>query len=204
MGLLSATTSVTRYRVDGKPEDPILESISKGLKAHVIQDIDGEGLEKSVGWTSFDSPFRPDFDDASFAFGTFFVFSLRIDKKSLPSKIIHKHFSVEMQKRLAESGRDYMSKNEKEILKEEVINTLYARIPATPNIYDILWNYEESSLWFFSNLKAANEELETLFVKSFEATLVRLFPYTFANLAADLSASDRDALSKLSPTNFTG
>jgi hypothetical protein len=76
------------------------------------------------------------------------------------------------------------------------------RIPATPNIYDLVWNYEDSVVWFFSNLKAANEELETLFAKSFNLSLIRLFPYTAAELSSDLSDSQRDKLQKISPTQF--
>ena len=85
---------------------------------------------------------------------------------------------------------------------DNVINKLSLRIPATPNIYDIVWNYEGLSLWFFSNLKAANEELETLFSKTFDLVLIRLFPYTAAELSANLTDSQRDELQKISPTSL--
>ncbi len=107
-----------------------------------------------------------------------------------------------MAKKLAESGREHLSRNEKKDIKEHVTNVLILRIPATPNIYDIIWNYEESSLWFFSNQKAANEELETLFSKSFRLSLVRLFPYTMAEIAAGLTDKESDFLSTISRTKF--
>ncbi len=88
------------------------------------------------------------------------------------------------------------------MIKDHVINALSLRIPATPNIYDLVWNYEDSSVWFFSNLKAANEELETLFSKSFDLSLIRIFPYTAAYLSADFSDSQRDELQQLSPTHI--
>jgi len=59
-------------------------------------------------------------------------------------------------------------------------------------------------LWFFSNLKAANEELETLFSESFKLSLIRMFPYTAAELDADLTDSERDRLNQISPFNATG
>ncbi len=113
-----------------------------------------------------------------------------------------KHYALESTKRLAETGREYLSKSEKESIKDHVTNVLNLRIPATPNLYDVLWNLEESWLWFFSNLKAANEELETLFSKSFKLSLIRLFPYTMADLTAGLSDTEREAVSKISPTSF--
>ena len=79
---------------------------------------------------------------------------------------------------------------------------LSLRIPATPNIYDLIWNYEAASLWFFTNLKGANEDLETLFSKSFNLRLIRLFPYTSADITAGLSNKEKDVLLKLSPSVF--
>ena len=202
MGLLSSSVSITRYKVKGKIQDHLIETIMKCLNKNSITEIDNEPMEKTVGWTSFDNPYLPDFGTSSCVIGTNFVFSLRIDKKNIPSKIIKKYYTLELAKKLAESGREHLSRNEKKDIKEHVTNILSLRIPATPNIYDIIWNYEESSLWFFSNQKAANEELETLFSKSFSLTLVRLFPYTMANLAADLTDKECDLLSTISPTKF--
>ena len=203
MGLLSSSVSITRYTVEGKIESSVLETIAEGLREHRITDIDNDISEKAVGWTSFETPYQPSFEGSSFVIGSYLVFSLRIDKKTVPLKIVKKHFTIEMAKKLAESGREFLSRNEKRLLKENITDMLNQRALATPNVYDLIWNHEESWLWFFSNQKAANEELETLFSKSFGLTLVRLFPYTIADLSADLSDTDRDVLSKLSPSSFT-
>jgi DNA recombination-dependent growth factor C len=202
MSILSGTVSITRYKVQGKISAPIIDYISDGLKSNTILEIDNQISDKSIGWTSFDKPFQPDFDGSSFVYGNYFVFALRIDKKNIAAKVLKKHYTIEVAKRLADSGRDFLSKTEKKLVKEHVINQLSARIPATPNIYDLVWNYEDSMIWFFSNLKAANEELETLFAKSFNLSLIRLFPYTAAQQSADLSDSQLDELQKLSPTQF--
>jgi len=204
MGLLSSTVSVTRYKVKGELEKAVLDKVYNGLTKNVIKEIDDNPVEKSAGWTSFDSPYAPDFEGSSFVIGTLFVFSMRIDKKSIPSKIIQKQYTIAMAKQLKQTGREYLSINEKKQLKEAVTNALCLRIPATPNIYDLVWNMEESWLWFFSNQKAANEELETLFAKSFNLSLIRLFPYTAADSLAGLSNANKDVLSKLSPTGFMG
>jgi hypothetical protein len=187
MSLLSTSVSITRYAVHGKLDAPI---------------IDNQITDKAVGWTTFDQPFQPNFDGSSFVFGNFFVFALRIDKKNIPAKVLKKHYTIEAAKRMTESGRDFLSKTEKKLVKEHVISGLSLRIPATPNIYDLVWNYEDATVWFFSNLKAANEELETLFAISFNLSLIRLFPYTAAELSAGLSDAQRDELQKIAPTRF--
>ena len=203
MGLLSSTVSVTRYRVEGKLEKPVLETMARCLKKNAIPNVDDDISDKTVGWTSFDKPFDPDFEGSSFLIGTYFVFSLRIEKKTVPSSLINKHCAMETARRLAGTGRKYLSRDEKRVIKEHVISVLTLRIPATPNVYDLIWNYEESSLWFFSTLKSANEELETSFFRSFQLPLIRLFPYTTADLVMGLSDTQRDILVGLSATAFT-
>ena len=202
MGLLSASNSITRYTVDGRLKKPVLETVAAGLKKNVISEIDDNASEKAVGWTSFDKPYQPDFGGSNYVYGAYLVFALRIDKKTIPSKVIKKHFMIESARRLADSGRQYLSRNEKQTIKDLVIDRLNLKIPATPNVYDIVWNYEDSVLWFFSNLKAANEELETLFLRSFDLSLIRVIPYTAAHLDSGLTNTEKDLLLKLSPTNF--
>lgn len=204
MGLLSSSVSITQYRVEEKLSTPVNESVLEGLKKNSISDIENESDELVSGWTSFENPYKPEFELAEVSIGTRFVFSLRIDKKNIPPKVLKKYYFIEIAKRLAETGRDYLSKNEKSEIREHVKTVLSLRIPATPNIYDIIWNYEEGKLWFFSNLKSANEEIETLFSKSFKLTLIRVFPFTLSDMMADLSESEKDRLNKLSPTAFTG
>ena len=204
MNLLSASISITRYKVEGRLKTPVLETVAAGLKKNAVSEIDGQSLEKAVGWTSFEKPYQPDFSGSTYTYGSYLVFGLRIDKKTIPSKMVKKHFMIESARRLAESGRQYLSRNEKQTIKDRVIDRLNLKIPATPNVYDIIWNYEDSVLWFFSNLKAANEELETLFLRSFDLTLIRVIPYTAALLASGLTDTEKDILLKLSPTNFAG
>jgi recombination associated protein RdgC len=202
MSILSGPVSITRYKVLGKMKSPITENIAKGLMANTITEIDKQISDKAIGWTSFDKPFQPNFEGSSFVYGRYFIFSLRIDKKHITPKVLKKYYTLAAAKRMAENGREYLSKTEKKLVKDHVINEMSLRIPATPNIYDLVWNHEDALIYFFSNLKAANEELESLFTKSFGLSLIRLFPYTAAELASGLSDTQRDALQKISPTQF--
>jgi recombination associated protein RdgC len=202
MSLLSSSVSVTRYKVVGDIKKPVIETISQGLTRFAIEEIDNDHAEKIAGWTSFQDSFHPVFKDSSFVIGSYLVFSMRLDKKSMPPKVIHKYCAIEKDRTLEKTGREYLSRNEKKSIKEHVIDTLCLRIPATPHIYDVVWHPEESWLWFFSNLKDANEELESLFQNSFNLRLIRMFPYTSAMLNTGLSNTEKDLLSKLSHTHF--
>ncbi|MBF0227351.1 MAG: recombination-associated protein RdgC [Desulfobacterales bacterium] len=199
MSILSSSVSITRYRVDGQIEESVVDVVEEGLRKNSITHGEEEPSDKIVGWTTFEKPFSPNFDRSSFVIGSYFIFSLRIDKKTIPSKIFKKEYSIEVAKQLEESGREFLARNEKKAIREQVTNVLSLRIPSTPYIYDVLWIYEESLLWFFSTQQSANEELETLFLKSFKLHLIKLFPYTIADRIVSLSDTEKDKLSKLSP-----
>ncbi len=203
MAIISSTASITPYHVDGKLPDPILDFVATGLKKNAIEEIDNESSDKAVGWACINDPFSTDFERAPFLLGTHLVFSMRIDKKTIPAKVVQKHYTLEIQKKLKERGRDFLSNTEKKEIKDHVVQVLNLRIPATPHIHDLIWNYEARTLWFFSNLKGANEELETLFSRSFNLKLIRLFPYTMAMLTAPLTDAEKDNFAKLTPTPFT-
>lgn len=203
MGFFSSSAAVSRYRVEGQTEGSLLETVREGLKRYAIGDIDQQAEARAIGWTCVDRPYAPSFEDSAFSIADFFLFALRIDKKSIPAKVIQKHLAEATVKRKAETGRDFLSRSEKKMLKEHVLNVLALRIPATPSIYDILWAYAENELWLFSTQKAAGEALESLFSKSFDLTLVRLFPYTMAEFHPGLTDARRDLLNKLTPSSFT-
>lgn len=203
MGLLSPSVSLTRYRVEGTSDTPLKEVVYRGLRQHAMPAVEDEGAEKTMGWTAFKDPYQSDFEGYSFVFGNYFAFSLRIDKKSISANLVQKYVAIETARKLAASDRDFLSRNEKKMIREHVLSMLQLRIPATPNIYNILWNYQTSTLLFFTTLKNPNEEIEGLFSASFNLRLIRLFPYTLADLACGLSESERDELHNLSPTQWS-
>jgi len=202
VGILSASVSITRYKVEGVLKNPLMDSVLDGLKKNTIAEIDQDVLEMTAGWTSTNRPFFPDFEGSSFVIGPYFIFSLRIDSKRVPSKVIQKYVALEIAKKLRESGREYLSREEKRMIKDNVTNMLYRLVPAVPDIVDLIWDHEARQVLFFSNRKSANETVETLFLKSFSLTLVRIFPYTSALMDAGLSDSQKDVLTGLSPTGF--
>ena len=203
MGLISSTHSVTRYHIDGKIEGSINEKVREGLIKYSIPKIENEYDEISAGWTPLESPYNPDFESFSFLFGTYFVFSLRVDKKSIPAKLIQKYIAMEIEKKKEKSGRDFISKNEKSELKEHVIDILMHKIPAVPSLYDVLWDYEEKNLYLYTTQKAANEFFETIFLKSFKLKPIRLFPYTLIETKSSFQSSQKDKFLTLTPLKYS-
>ncbi len=123
MGLLSPSVSITQYRVEGQLPSPVNDHVTAALQNNTISEIDNDASDQTIGWTSFDDPYQPDFEGSRFVIDTAWVFSLRIDKKSIPAKVLKKHYNMETAKRLAESGRDFLSKAEKKQIKDHVLDS---------------------------------------------------------------------------------
>jgi DNA recombination-dependent growth factor C len=203
MGLLSSSVSINRYYVEGKIQESPLGFIKRGLIKYSFKETEDTHSEKILGWTSFNNHFLPDFENTAFVLGDRFLFSLRIDKKNVSSKIIKKYLYFETLKRLKESGRRYLAAEEKKLVKEHVLSLLLLRVPAVPNVYDVVWNYEKSMVYLFSNNKSVNEDFETLFQRSFNSHLIKIFPYSEAEILSGMSDQERDHLPNLSLTRFT-
>ncbi|MCP4671483.1 MAG: recombination-associated protein RdgC [Desulfobacula sp.] len=203
MGLISSTHSITRYSIDGKIEGSINKVVQEGLIKYSIPRMESEYDEITAGWAPLESPYNPDFEKFSFTFGTYFVFSLRIDKKSIPAKLIQKYMAIEIEKKKEKSGRDFISKNEKSEIKELVTDILMNKIPAVPNLYDVLWDFEEKNLYLYTTQKAANEFFETIFLKSFNLKPIRLFPYTIIEAKSLFSNPKKDKFLNLTPLKYS-
>ncbi|MCP4158888.1 MAG: recombination-associated protein RdgC [Deltaproteobacteria bacterium] len=203
MGLISSSHAVSRYHVDGKIDGSVTQEILDGLIKYSIPKIENEYDEISAGWTPVESPYNPDFEKFPFQFGTYFLFSLRIDKKSIPGKLIQKYMHIEIEKKKEKSGRDFVSKNEKTEIKELVTDILMHKIPSIPSLYDVLWNYEDNIIYFYTTQKAANELFETIFLKSFGLKPIRLFPYTIIQTQSDFSDPKKEQAQSLVPVSYS-
>lgn len=202
MGFFSSSISCVRYRVEGHLRGNPTELVREGLLRNLIREIEDDPADSASGWTSFSDPYHPAVDGDSFVWGTFFVFALRIDRKPLSANLLRKEFSRSSKRRLRETRRSFLSRDEKEALREKVSQTLLARIPPVPHVHDVVWDYENRRLFFFSVQKRANEELENLFRRSFSLSLIRIFPYTAAHLLCNLNDKEKDLLAALTPSRL--
>ena len=50
MGILSSAVSITRYKVEGKLQEPVLDTILNGLELNSVSEIDDDISERAVGW----------------------------------------------------------------------------------------------------------------------------------------------------------
>lgn len=202
MGLISSTHSICRYHIEGEVQSSIIDVVKNGLIQNKIPDVQSEYEVVSAGWVPFESPYNPDFEKFGFEFGTNFVFSLRIDKKTIPPSLIQKHMAIELEKAKLNFNTIFISKNHKAEIKQKVIDDLIKKIVFIPYLYDVLWDYENKNLYLFTTQKKVNEFFVTLFLKSFDLKPFRIFPYTLIEKKLRFSNSHKDKIYSLAPLKY--
>ncbi|OQY01660.1 MAG: hypothetical protein B6I26_03395 [Desulfobacteraceae bacterium 4572_130] len=203
MPFMSNTTSLTTYKIKEKLETENLnKTIIEILEKHKINENIEDSAGKLVSWTSVETPYVPNFETSSVVFGASYIFALRVDEKKIPPSLIKKYCAQEQAKRIDYKEKKFLSINEKKRIKEKVIDELNAKILPTPNVYEVVWEYEKNKLYFFTTKISANEDLESFFGKTFNLNLIRIFPYTSIFLNSHLSSSIKDNLLNSEPTNF--
>ncbi|HBA86918.1 MAG TPA: exonuclease [Geobacter sp.] len=189
MGILANTVSVCHFKVQGElPKEEIYTWATKQLAANRFNPIDQGTEELSLGWVHLDDPKTSEFDSpATCCRDHYLMFTLRRDKRSVPSAILKAHLEKAQDEFLAENpGFTKVPKQKKEDLKEAVHAMLLSQTLPTPATYDAVWDTQNGILTFSSLSPKVIELFEDHFKKTFEGLRVSAFhPYARAESVLD-------------------
>jgi hypothetical protein len=170
MGILSNTVSICQFRVIGDlPRSDLFEWVSSNLQRQAFRSID-QGLEElSTGWVHLGNNQESSFAvPADFWHDRFLAFSLRQDRRRVPSSLFKAYMQVAEHEFLAANpGYSKVPKQKREELKETVHARLLARTLPVPSIHDVVWDTESGLITFSSLARGPLDEFEAIFKKSF-------------------------------------
>lgn len=203
MSLISSSTGLTRYRVVEDVPDELFRQVPELLKRHAFQDIDNTADERSFGWTNFDDMLDTEWVESIPDKGQFIVFSLRLETRRIPPATLKKHFNIALKRELIqakEQGKNFLSRDRKKEIKEQVTLKLRARFLPIPAVFDAAWDVRTNRVYFDSGNAKSRELFEDCFKLTFDLSLEPLTPFF---LARDMLGEDMVAkLEGLEPTIF--
>jgi len=88
MGLLKGSFTFARFQVDGQLPKAFLNFVNSRIKANSFRDVPKSTEEKRLGWVSITDILDTDFENANYALGDYLIFSLRVDRKLIPPKLM--------------------------------------------------------------------------------------------------------------------
>ncbi|WP_461210663.1 hypothetical protein [Desulfocurvus sp. DL9XJH121] len=180
MGFLSASTSFTRYRIQGEVPDTLWPEILDRLKRNAFQDIDHTADERSFGWVSFDDMLDPAFRVAPPEKGEFLTFALRLDTRRISAAVLKKHFTLAMNdemERMEKDGKKFVSRDRKRELKDQTKLRIMARTLPIPAVFDVVWNTRSGVIYLASVQSKLRSLFEDCFTLTFDLHLEPLTPY---------------------------
>jgi hypothetical protein len=175
MGLLKGSVTFSRYRILGALPDRFSEFFNERIRRNAFQNVWRTTDEKMAGWTSVEDALDTDFPCASYAQGKYMLFSLRIDRKSVPPSLLRLRILEAERKQLAESGQKKLYREQREAIRESVRLDLLSKTLPIPAVHEICWSVPDHVLTFCCLSDKVAGDLQELFRESFSLSLS---PYT--------------------------
>ncbi|MFP4168209.1 MAG: recombination-associated protein RdgC [Desulfonatronovibrionaceae bacterium] len=203
MGFLSASIAYTRYRIMDEVPETLWSEITDRLKKKGFREIENTAQERGFGWVCFDEMLDSEWVTAPPQKADFLAFGLRLDTRRLPAAVLNKHFKIalkEKMKQFAEQGTNFITRNQKKELRDQIKAKLMTRTMPIPAVFDVVWDTREGLVFLASNREKIRELFTDLFLQTFELHLEPLTPYFTAQRM--LPPRQAEMLDDLEPTGF--
>lgn len=190
VGFISGPLTFSRFVIAGRPPADFPAFFDQQIRRHAFRSPAKGRQEKTVGWAGIENVLDTDFRHASYAWGDYLLFSLRIDRRTLPPSLL-KLRSLEAEKKyLGESARKKIDKTTRERIRDTIREDLLGHTLPTPFFYEICWSASGGSLLLTSLTETVIQDFQELFNASFDLAPCPYVPW-------DPQASDRETLGKI-------
>lgn len=196
MGLLKGNFSFARFHVEGQLPQEFFNFVNNRIKANSFRETTKSTEEKRMGWVSVTDILDADFESANYVLGDYLIFSLRVDRKMIPPKLMKIKIMEEERLFLTESGKNRINKQIAGGIRDKVKLELLSRIDPVPSFYDVCWALGQNTVYFSSLSDKVADDFVDLFKKTFSLSLTRLLPQDNQQIAkkiAEASIKKEDA-----------
>ena len=176
MGLLKGSFTFARFHVDGQLPQAFLNFVNSRIKANSFRNVPKSTEEKRLGWVSLTDILDTDFENSNYALGDYLIFSLRIDCKLIPPKLMKIKLMEEERRFLVQSGKNRINKQMASGIKDKVKLELLTKLDAIPSFYDVCWAVGKNTIYFSSLADKVTDDFVDLFKKTFSSNLRRFSP----------------------------
>lgn len=181
MGILSGAMTVRRFRVLGDVPADFRESYREQLAEHAFHQPPVEtGKEEIEGWVNSDNLLDTDFADLNrWLFGEYAMFALRVDKKTLPSKLFQATLAKKCDEWCVDNGRERCPNAVKSTLKEALEEEWLRRALPRVSVTEIAWNLDQGYVLVHSLSDRAADRFRVRFHRTFGLRTAQWSPLDF-------------------------
>lgn len=198
MGLLRGGLTVRRFRAVGDVPTDWRERYRDALQGLAFREPPGRGAkggEELEGWVLVHNLLDTDFSDFNtWLYDPMVVFALRVDKKTLPAKLVNATVEVRVRKWCAERGVERCPGSVKREIKEALEAEWYERALPRVQTTEVCWNLDEGWVIVGSTSEKVTDRIRKRFHRTFA---LELHPWSPLDALADVGL--REALMGTSP-----
>jgi len=205
MGLLRGSASFSRYFVNGAPPDNYLDDFTQDIERYSFHGFDEYSDEdRTTGWVNIMNIFDTAFEQKQFHIHPYLALSFRVDTRKVPSNALKQHCMEAEHKIKVMEHLEYIPKERRKEIKELTANQLLKRAIPRTNTYDMIWNSNDSMIFFGSTNSKIGDEFAEIFFKTFHLLLSPVFPFSLAGANLSKAGIDVGMLDAIQPLNIEG
>ena len=168
MPLLSGAMGCRRYRVLNPPVPLDRDALLEALREHAFRQPPSAARGgENLGWVNLKNLCITDFDHESCLLNQYFCWSLRIDNKRIPAKLLKALLELRMTEWLNETGRERVPASVKAEIREQLELELFPRQLPSVAVHDVCWDLHSHVVRLFTNGNKAHETFRVLFSQTF-------------------------------------
>lgn len=202
MAILSGAMTVRRFRVVGEAHENLVETYRERLQEYAFRErpIEAGNKEEQQGWVLAHNLLDADFGQTErWLYNQYAVFSLRVDKKTLPANL----FRATVEKRCEAWCRENevtrcpkaVRTQIKDDLEVEWLKRAFPRVAVT----EACWNINDGYLLLHSLSTTAGDRFQKLFYRTFALKLAPWSPLDWVG-----NSEVTSELLSIGPTHLQG
>ncbi|MCB9758996.1 MAG: recombination-associated protein RdgC [Alphaproteobacteria bacterium] len=178
MGILKGPMTARRYIALGEVPDGFRERYVEALNANAFREpFSKTSKEETVGWVSSHNLLDTDFTDLNmWLYNQYALFSLRVDKKSLPANLFRATLEQRGRQWCEEHGQERLPRSVKNELKDNLEFEWLQRTLPRVQVTEVVWNVVEGTVLYHSLSQASNDRFRKLFHRTFGLALEAVNP----------------------------
>jgi recombination associated protein RdgC len=177
MGILKGPLTFTRYAIGENLPERFLDFVQERLTRCAFTGLETSERQKIMGWTSLEDILDTRFSYARHVKGDFLLFSLRVDRKTVPPSLLKVEAMTAEKQYLAETGKDRLYREQKQDIRDRLQLAILQKSLPVPSFYDICWSMSGKWLIFTSLAEIACLDFLEMFKESFGFLPVPLVPW---------------------------
>lgn len=171
MGLLKKAATFTMLEVSG--DLPPLKEIIAEIEGMPVPNIDGTSDEQAFSFCKANDVFERGVVQGETVLG----FGMRHDKKSISKTLLKKRMQegVRKLKADAKAKKQKVTKDEKQVLKENIMGEMFAETKPIEKLIEVLWDTENKTVYLGTSSKDITAAFVSLLLKTFPAAEIKLW-----------------------------